>query len=361
MGSVFNILGCSAALLCHFACNPVAHAERRQLHRLLLNGLRDAPREIPLRNLQHVEGHCYAFKIDEDLPDDRYTNSTIVLFEDGRSLPRWHFREAKKIASEGLGTYQHAGRVIYFSTSDNTSPLQNGRKYTAVHSLTVAPEAFSQLQNWKQTTAARGAAKLFEMLRILWPRHFGFEQALGDGPDASLSGVRLSIDRDATMTLRARSISVRARSDGAWEFEIGQIATAADPNASWDVSGCVNLAPNADTLVPHVAIKGPGGFMASFDCASDGVIAATFDKLGAIRPAMRAWFNTEDALGQWAAWIGRLATAPLADGGFGLSLDDESLATLGRMFTPKGADHRYELVIHPAAGRRDASLKQVRS
>ena len=102
MSSIFNIIGCSAALLCHFAGNPIAHPKLRGLHHLLLNTLRGMNRTIPLQNPRHAEGHCYTFTIADDLPDDSLSSSTIVLFEDGKSLPRWHCRNGKTIAAEGL-------------------------------------------------------------------------------------------------------------------------------------------------------------------------------------------------------------------------------------------------------------------
>jgi hypothetical protein len=358
MGSIFNIVGCTAALICHFAANPIAHPERRQLHRQLLNGLRDAPREIRLTNLRRAQGHCFAATIDEDLPDDN-TSSTLIVFEDGKSLPRWHFRDAPKIVAEGRGAYQHAGRTIYFSSSDNSSPLENGRKYTAIHVLSTNPEAFQRLANWRKTTKATGAARLFEMLAIAWAKHFGYEQASGDGPDVSLSGVRFAIDRDARMTLTARAMAVRAIGDARWEFDVAELATADEPDARWNLRGRVDLAPNAASILESLQVDGPAGFAISFDHDSTGAIAVKLRGLRAIRPAMLAWFGDEAALTDWLAGIGRLAVAPLSAGGFGLSLDRDGSSALAAMLSDRGMDQRYELTIRPAAGARETVLRQV--
>ncbi len=97
----------------------------------------------------------------------------------------------------------------------------------------------------------------------------------------------------------------------------------------------------------------------TFVCGSLGTIAVKLGGLRAIRPAMLAWFGDEAALMDWVAGIGRLVTAPLSDGGFGLSLDQDGLTTLAAMLSDSGIDRRYELTVRPAADKRDAVLKQV--
>ncbi len=291
MGSIFNIVGCSVALLCHFAGNPTAHPKFRGLHRLLLNSLRcGMPRAVALRDLRPNEGHCYTFTVDDDLPDDFNASSTIVLFEDGKSLPRWHCRTGKTIATEGRGTYMHVGSTIYFATSDNSSPLTNGRKYTAMHTLTSDPAVFVRLMKWQKTTNATGAARLFEMLQILWPGHFGYAAASGTGPDVILSDVRFAIDQEAQMRLAARSLSARpvAGTAGQWDVEITALAPVESPSEHWSLRGRVDLSPTAETLLLSLSIDGPGGFFLSLDHTAPGTFTATFGKLGAIRAMLLA-------------------------------------------------------------------------
>ena len=361
MGSIFNIVGCSVALLCHFAGNPTAHPKFRGLHRLLLNSLRGMPRAVALRDLRPNEGHCYTFTVDDDLPDDSNASSTIVLFEDGKSLPRWHCRTGKTIATEGRGTYMHVGSTIYFATSDNSSPLTNGRKYTAMHTLTSDPAVFVRLMKWQKATNATGAARLFEMLQILWPGHFGYAAASGTGPDVILSDVRFAIDQEAQMRLAARSLSARpvAGAAGQWDVEITALAPVESPSEHWSLRGRVDLSPTAETLLLSLGIDGPGGFFLSLDHTTPGTFTATFGKLGAIRAMLLANFGDMAALERWIGTMARLATAPLSDGGFGLALDQQGTDALAHILSDRAIAHAHELTVHTTTGERQAVLRQV--
>jgi hypothetical protein len=360
MGSIFNIVGCSVALLCHFAGNPTAHPEYRGLHRLLLNCLRGMPRAVALRDLRHAEGHCYAFTVDDDLPDDN-ASSTIVLFEDGKSLPRWHCRTGKTIATEGRGTYMHVGSTIYFATSDNSSPLTNGRKYTAMHTLTSDPAVFVRLMKWQKATSATGAAQLFEMLQILWPGHFSYAAASGTGPDVILSDVRGAIDQEAQMRLAAHSLSARpvTGTAGQWDVEITALVPVESPGEPWSLRCRVDLSPVAETLLLSLSVDGPGGFFLSLDHTAPGRFTAKFGKLGAIRAMLLAEFDDVAALERWIGTMARLATAPLSDGGFGLALDQQGMDALAHILSDRAIAHAHELTVHTTTGERRAVLRQV--
>ena len=362
MGSIFNIVGCSVALLCHFAGNPTAHPKFRGLHRLLLNSLRGGiPRAVALRDLRPNEGHCYTFTVADDLPDDTLASSTIVLFEDGKSLPRWHCRTGRTIATEGRGTYMHVGSTIYFATSDNSSPLTNGRKYTAMHTLTSDPAVFVSLMKWQKATNATGAAQLFEMLQILWPQHFGYAAASGIGPDVILSDVRFAIDQEVQMRLAARSLSARpvTGTAGQWDVEITALAPVQSPDQHWSLRGRVDLSPMAETLLLSLSVDGPGGFFLSLDHAAPGTFTARFGKLGAIRAMLLASFGDMAALERWIGTMVRLATAPLSDGGFGLALDPQGTDALAHILSDSAIAHAYELTVQTITGERQAVLKQV--
>jgi hypothetical protein len=360
MGSIFNIVGCSAALLCHLAGNPVAHPRPGVVLRQLLNVLRDAPRSIGLRNLRHAEGHRYVFNIDDDLPDDS-ASSTIVLLEDGKSLPRWHSRDGTSIATVGLGRYAHAGNAIHFSTSDNSSPLTNGRKYTALHTVTADPATFGRLAAWRKTTTATGAAQLFEMLRILWPGYFEYGALSGTGPDAVLSDVRLAIDQEKLLRLAARSLAARPVAGAAdqWDFEIAGIASAAAPTEQWQARGRIDLSPGADLRLLSLSIDGPGGFLLSLDHATAGRLAMRVGKLDAVRAMLLAEFGDVAALERWTGTMARLATAPLAEGGFGLALDDDAANTLAHILSDEAIAREHALTVRTVDGVRQAELKRV--
>ncbi len=76
----------------------------------------------------------YAYKIGYNLPESGDSNtaprvSTLRLFENGVELGPAHSVHAD-IRNYGLGQFSHWGTELFFSTSDNSNPLTNGRKYT---------------------------------------------------------------------------------------------------------------------------------------------------------------------------------------------------------------------------------------
>lgn len=92
------------------------------------------PVAISLIGLKLDQGYCY--KLGYNLPvngdsAEAPTASTLVLFENGVELPVAHANH-QSIRDYGGGQYSHWGGALYFSTSDNTNPLDNGRKYTYI-------------------------------------------------------------------------------------------------------------------------------------------------------------------------------------------------------------------------------------
>lgn len=76
----------------------------------------------------------FAYKLGYHLPQSGDTEqnpyiSTLHLYENGVELGPAHATH-KDIRKYGLGQYSHWGPYLYFSTSDNSNPLTNGRKYT---------------------------------------------------------------------------------------------------------------------------------------------------------------------------------------------------------------------------------------
>jgi hypothetical protein len=76
----------------------------------------------------------FAYKIGYDLVEigdspDHPAISTLRLFENGVELGPAHSNHAD-IRKYGQGQFSHWGNTLYFSSSDNTDPLKNGRKYT---------------------------------------------------------------------------------------------------------------------------------------------------------------------------------------------------------------------------------------
>jgi hypothetical protein len=90
---------------------------------------------IPITAATQDEGHCWRFSIPElaEIADGigHSNRSPILLMEDGEVLGPCH-TEHKKIREIGAGAFSHWNDALYFSTSDNTNPNINGRKYGAV-------------------------------------------------------------------------------------------------------------------------------------------------------------------------------------------------------------------------------------
>jgi len=87
---------------------------------------------INLVGLQVDSG--FSYRIGYTLPQSGDSNasprsSTLQIFENGIALGPAH-AEQNDIRKYGLGQYTHWGTTLYFSTSDNSNPLTNGRKYT---------------------------------------------------------------------------------------------------------------------------------------------------------------------------------------------------------------------------------------
>src|SRR4051794_17624283 len=55
--------------------------------------------------------------------------SPLTLYEDGRALRPAHSPHSE-VRAIGHGCYSHWGECLFFSTSDNTDPNTNGRRYT---------------------------------------------------------------------------------------------------------------------------------------------------------------------------------------------------------------------------------------
>ncbi len=90
-----------------------------------------------------------------DHPNDRQASAT-KLRENGRGLGPAHALHAD-IGTSGHGRYSHWHEQFVFSTSDNSDPRTNGRRYVAVMRIEVAPEV---LLIWLLALGAVGAAFL---------------------------------------------------------------------------------------------------------------------------------------------------------------------------------------------------------
>jgi len=74
------------------------------------------------------QGNCYLAAVPRHLLSDREISSCLRVFEDDREIGPGHASH-EEIRSKGAGRYSHWGKELYFSTSDNSDPRSNGRRY----------------------------------------------------------------------------------------------------------------------------------------------------------------------------------------------------------------------------------------
>lgn len=84
----------------------------------------------PLTPIYAESGHCYWAELPKHLLSDREGLSALVVLEDGRPLQGAGSLH-DEIRQQGRGRYSHWGNTIYFSSSDNSDPVSNGRAYSA--------------------------------------------------------------------------------------------------------------------------------------------------------------------------------------------------------------------------------------
>jgi hypothetical protein len=95
---------------------------------------------------QHVKGYEYVVSYDVNpvfyLPSDRVrlivAGPELQLVEDDRALGPARVPHVG-ITDLGEGRHSYRNRDLYFSSSDNSDPRRNGRRYRVVHPLYVSP------------------------------------------------------------------------------------------------------------------------------------------------------------------------------------------------------------------------------
>ena len=86
---------------------------------------------IDFDGLRSDGGFSYKIGYEIQIGDsnDEPAISTLRLFENGVELHPAHSTH-QDIRDYGKGRFSHWGTTLYFSTSDNTDPVANGREYT---------------------------------------------------------------------------------------------------------------------------------------------------------------------------------------------------------------------------------------
>lgn len=91
------------------------------------------------------QGHCFYAPLPSYLLSDLESSSSLELFEDGRPLGPAHAPH-DQMRSLGGGRFSHWGTHLFFTTSDNSDPRSNGRRYT-VREMRRSAFSFSERRN----------------------------------------------------------------------------------------------------------------------------------------------------------------------------------------------------------------------
>jgi SAM-dependent methyltransferase len=116
--------------------------------------------EISPRSMRNQKGYLWkvslpGLPVGDTMPTQR---SPLALLEDGASLGPGHVPHAL-IAAKGSGRFSHWYQALYFSSSDNSSPRDNGRRY-AVRLPTPHPAKWINYATWIFTNLRRAAIRL---------------------------------------------------------------------------------------------------------------------------------------------------------------------------------------------------------
>ncbi|SDD76833.1 Pectate lyase [Mucilaginibacter pineti] len=108
-------------------------------------------------SIRQDEGYSYKISpipVDGD-SNTQPTVSTLKVYENGVALGPAHAVHSD-IRDIGKGAFSHWSNGLYFSTSDNSSPITNGRKYT--YTLTSTASSGTTTPTAPVTTPATGSA-----------------------------------------------------------------------------------------------------------------------------------------------------------------------------------------------------------
>lgn len=98
---------------------------------------------LDINKIKEEIGFCWQIDL-ADLPiegdsSEKPLRSSFVLCEDGRPRGSGHSSH-DMISNAGRGLFSHWGKQLYFSTSDNSDPRSNGRKYSLKHADALEEE-----------------------------------------------------------------------------------------------------------------------------------------------------------------------------------------------------------------------------
>ena len=109
--------------------------------------------EINATEIRHLDGNVYEVSMKrrldwpwQPISDNPYSprRSSLTLFENDRLSGRSHSPH-EQIELTGGGDYAHWGNSLFFSTTDNTDPRTNGRRYHGKLDAGIVPRLLRQL------------------------------------------------------------------------------------------------------------------------------------------------------------------------------------------------------------------------
>lgn len=126
--SIFAVSVYLASVGCFLVLTGRIRVSPRGFARRVLAVLRP-PFKSNLMELIHENGNCYVAPLERKLISDSNGRSRLTLYEDGQALPYPHSNH-DDIREFGAGRYSHWGDAVFFSSSDNSDPAKNGRRYS---------------------------------------------------------------------------------------------------------------------------------------------------------------------------------------------------------------------------------------
>lgn len=85
-------------------------------------------RQVLTQPFGNIGGHCWHAHLPDASLHDKGPESRLMLYENGVPVGFPHQLEGS-IRQLGSGRYLHAGKELFFSTTDNSNPNDNGREY----------------------------------------------------------------------------------------------------------------------------------------------------------------------------------------------------------------------------------------
>jgi hypothetical protein len=147
------------------------------------------------RAMRHDEGYAFRCSLPPEIPagDDETTllRSVICLFENGVALGPSRAKH-ERIRGIGKGRFSHWRNTIYFSASDNSSPLFNLRRYHVLVPGAMRDPEGSSLALWEAITATGAEAELSTLQRFVLARRSYW----GMWPHGRLPDIGRRIDTD---------------------------------------------------------------------------------------------------------------------------------------------------------------------